>query len=199
MDMLVVIDMQNDFLNASLYSQEAIDTIPYISSLMNKYISNDNPIIMTYDTHSEHYLNTNEGRILPIPHCIINSDGHKGIFDDFENDINSASWLINRINKKSFMYHNWYALLLDMMKKYKHHPRYNALRNMDELNIVIVGTRLDICVISNAIAIKTSFDHKQSPIVNVSVDLQGCSATSNEAFNASITILKSCGINIIGE
>ena len=75
--LLIVIDYQKDFVDGSLGFKEAQDIDDYITSLINQYHKNKDDVIFTFDTHQENYLESQEGRNLPIPHCIKNSDGWK--------------------------------------------------------------------------------------------------------------------------
>ena len=71
-DVLVVVDMQNDFIDQALGSNEAIDIVDYVAAKIKAF---DGLIIVTYDTHDENYMNSLEGKYLPVPHCIKGTDG----------------------------------------------------------------------------------------------------------------------------
>ena len=75
--LLVVIDYQNDFVNGALGFKKAEELENNIYEKVNKYLENEDYILFTYDTHTEEYLNTREGRNLPIPHCIVDTKGHE--------------------------------------------------------------------------------------------------------------------------
>ena len=73
--LLIVIDYQKDFVNGSLGFKEAQDLDDYLVSLINQYHKNKDDVIFTFDTHQENYLESQEGRNLPIPHCLKGSNG----------------------------------------------------------------------------------------------------------------------------
>lgn len=75
MKTLIVIDMQNDFVTGALGSKEAVAILPNVKKKIEEYISAGHEVIFTRDTHGEGYLDTNEGKHLPVPHCIKDTDG----------------------------------------------------------------------------------------------------------------------------
>ena len=75
MKILVVVDMQNDFITGALGTKEAQAIVPKIQQKIDQCRKEDNLVVFTQDTHDENYLNTQEGKHLPIPHCIQGSDG----------------------------------------------------------------------------------------------------------------------------
>lgn len=75
MKTLIVIDVQNDFVTGALGTKEAVAILPNIKRKIDAYLAAGDNVIFTRDTHGEEYLNTNEGRHLPVPHCIRGTDG----------------------------------------------------------------------------------------------------------------------------
>ena len=75
MKLLIVIDMQNDFIDGSLGTKEAIAIVPNVADKIKKYRSENNPVVFTRDTHQKNYLQTQEGKNLPVEHCIEGSYG----------------------------------------------------------------------------------------------------------------------------
>ena len=128
---LIVIDMQNDFIDGSLGTKEAQEILPTVKAIVNT--GDYHELYFTRDTHDADYEKTQEGMKLPVRHCIKDTHGWK-IHDSL--DTLSANKIIN---KPSFGYTGW-AGLLD---------------NLDEINIV--GLCTDICVISNALIIKALY------------------------------------------
>ena len=131
MKTLIVIDMQNDFLTGSLANPDAQAIIPNIKKKIDEYLSHGDEVIFTRDTHKFNYLETNEGKHLPIEHCVHGTYG----------------WLVadelshpecRHINKTTFGYRYW---------------EYEG----DFENIELVGTCTSICVVSNAIILKAQF------------------------------------------
>lgn len=127
---LIVVDMQKDFIDGSLGTKEAEAIVEKVKNKIARYKEQGDEIIFTRDTHQEDYLNTNEGRHLPVVHCIKGTDGWK-IAEGLE--VPGAIY----IDKPSFGYMNW--------KDY----------HLEEVELVGVCT--DICVVSNALIIKGTY------------------------------------------
>ncbi|MBO5360390.1 MAG: cysteine hydrolase [Clostridia bacterium] len=127
---LIVVDMQNDFIDMALGTKEAVAILPNVKAKIREYAENGDEVIFTRDTHTENYLETPEGKKLPVPHCI------KG----------TVGWQIAQglyvegcriIDKPNFGWPNW---------------------NEENLESVeIIGLCTDICVVSNALIIKANF------------------------------------------
>lgn len=166
---LIVIDMQNDFINGSLSNPDAEKIIPFIEKeiLSNKY----DEVIFTQDTHISDYLNTQEGQNLPIEHCIYGTHGWQ-IVDSLNKYVKD-----NTICKTTFGYTNW-------LNEYFH------FKNVKE--IVVVGTCTDICVISNVLILKATY-----PEIKITVLSQGCAGLTIEKHNAALEVMKSCQVNVI--
>ncbi len=127
---LIVIDMQNDFVDGSLGTKEALSIVENVKSKIEEYIRNGDEIIFTRDTHDENYLSTNEGKHLPVEHCIKGTKGWE-IYDGLE--IENAIY----IDKPSFGYTGWSNYHLE--------------------DVEIIGLCTDICVVSNALIIKAIY------------------------------------------
>ena len=127
---LIVIDMQNDFIDGSLGTAEAVQIVGNVAAKIQEYKSRGDEIIFTRDTHHENYMETNEGKHLPVVHCI---EGTKGWEIREELDTEGAKI----IDKPSFGYTGW--------EDY----------NFEEVELV--GLCTDICVVSNALIIKALF------------------------------------------
>ena len=128
---LIVVDMQNDFIDGALGTKEAQAIVPNVRKKIEEYKTHGDEIIFTRDTHSANYLKTNEGKRLPVEHCI------KGTY----------GWLISEeiecteyahIDKNTFGYKFW-----------------DKIRDFEEVEIV--GLCTDICVVSNALILKAQF------------------------------------------
>lgn len=127
---LIVIDMQYDFINMALGTKEAVAIVPAVRAKIGEYLKNGDEIIFTRDTHNENYLQTAEGRRLPVPHCIRNTKGWE-IADGLYTEGAKI------IDKPNFGWPHW---------------------NREQLESVeIVGLCTDICVVSNALIIKATF------------------------------------------
>lgn len=131
---LIVVDMQKDFIDGALGSKEAVAIVENVKNKIVQYQENGDEIIFTRDTHQTDYLNTNEGKNLPVEHCIQGTDGWK-IQEGLE--VPGAIY----IDKPTFGYMNW--------KDY----------NLEEVEMV--GLCTDICVVSNALIIKATYPEIQ--------------------------------------
>ena len=127
---LIVVDMQNDFIDMALGTEEAVAIVPKVKEKIQEYVQNGDEIIFTRDTHSENYLQTTEGKKLPVEHCIKGSKGWQiadGLYVEG----------CKIIDKPNFGWLNW---------------------NEEHLKEVeIIGLCTDICVVSNALIIKATF------------------------------------------
>lgn len=183
MKALIVIDMQNDFVMGNLGTPEARDIVPKIKAKIRNYIKNNPPtdqIVFTQDSHSFHGWDEPEKiemKNVP-PHCIEGTPGWC-IVDElfpFANEI---------IAKNNFGYLNWKTFFIDDSLSYKRLP---------PTSIEIVGVCTDICVISNALALRAIFP--KTPII---VDASCCAGTTPEKHKAALEVMKSCCIEVINE
>lgn len=165
----IVIDMQNDFIDMALGTKEAVSIV----GPMAKYLSSlpkDSFIVATRDTHQEDYLDTNEGKHLPIKHCIEGSKGWE--ITEALKDI-SFTKIINKPN---------FGVSAPEWK--------NILGEVEE--IVLMGLCTDICVVSNALALKVAYPEKK-----VSVIKSLCAGVTPETHEAAIKTMAMCQVEII--
>lgn len=127
---LIVVDMQKDFIDGALGTKEAVAIVENVRKKIAKYQANGDEIIFTRDTHQPNYLETNEGKHLPVEHCIEGTEGWQ-IGEDLE--VEGAIY----IDKPSFGFMNW--------------------KDYDLEEVEIVGLCTDICVVSNALIIKATY------------------------------------------
>lgn len=165
---LIVIDMQNDFVGGVLGTPEARAIVPNVKKKIQEYYKRGYKIIFTRDTHHKDYLNTPEGQKLPVVHCLENSYGWQ-IVGGLE--VPDCYY----IDKPTFGWANWQNVPLGD-------------------GVEAIGVCSDICVVSNAILIKTMY-----PNVNVAVDASCCAGSTPERHKAALEVMKSCQINVIGE
>ena len=184
MKILIVIDMQNDFVTGPLGTPEAVSVVNKIEQKI-KNTSFPTPVIFTRDTHQDNYLNTLEGEKLPIEHCIEATPGWC-IVDALRKAIKDADVSLPIvINKNSFGYTDWKDLFSTLYKN-------SWAEAINEIEIVGVCT--DICVISNALILKALF-----PEIRISVDASCCAGTTPEMHKKALDVMKSCQIDIINE
>lgn len=173
---LIVVDMQNDFIDGELGSKEAKAIVPRVKDKILEYQKNGDTIIFTRDTHQEDYLETSEGKKLPIKHCIKGTHGWNiGL------EIIPSNYKI--IDKYTFGNRFWD----DDLRNYicGHYPN---------VEIELCGLDSDICVVTNALIIKTLY-----PEAEVTVDASCCAGSTLERHKAAMEVMKSCQINVIGE
>lgn len=162
MRMTIVVDVQNDFVDGALGSPQAQAMIP---NLVEKLKNIDNDLIFTQDTHKANYLETAEGKFLPIPHCI---KGEEGWFIVKEIEPFTAKGTV--IEKASF----GSTRLPSLLKKY------------DEVELC--GLCTDICVISNALLIKAFYPEK-----TIIIDSKCCAGSTNLAHDSALLVMEKCG------
>ena len=167
---VIVIDMQNDFVYGELGTEEAIEIIPRLVEKLEKVvIGKSADIIFTQDTHKDDYLSTQEGRNLPVVHCIKNTEGWE-IIHDLKPFIPHAKAVIE---KKTF----GSTRLPSLIKPYK--------------EVEFVGVCTDICIISNALLVKAFY-----PELVVSVDSNCCAGVTPESHATALAAMKACQCKI---
>ncbi len=171
MKVLVVVDMQNDFIDLALGTKEAVGIVENVAKKISGF---DGRVIFTRDTHHENYMSTQEGKNLPVEHCIEGSEGWK---------ISSALPVSDD------------AIIFDK-------PTFGSkelgeyLENLAELTpieeIEVIGLCTDICVISNALLIKAFL-----PEVRITVDASCCAGVTPQSHKNALEAMKSCQINVV--
>lgn len=174
--MLIVIDMQNDFIYDALENNEGKMIVENVKNKIKKYKENKDIVVFTKDTHNQDYLKTLEGKKLPVSHCIKGTLGWEIINElkEFEND----SVIIE---KNTFGYNKWDSLLNELEKT----------NNIVEIELCGVCT--DICVVSNALIIRGA-----RPNTIISVDKSCTAGTTIENYNSALKVMSSCQIDIRG-
>ena len=169
MRMTIVVDVQNDFVAGVLGTAEAQAMIPHLVKKLENIEQNaanfHNDLIFTQDTHKENYLETAEGKFLPVPHCLKNTTGW-----DFVKEIQPFVEGSTVIEKASF----GTTRLPSLLKKY------------DEIELC--GLCTDICVVSNALVIKAFYPEK-----SILIDSKCCAGVTPESHKAALLVLKNCG------
>ena len=174
MKILVVIDMQNDFVRGSLSNPAAEAIVPKIKERIKAARENKEMVIFTQDTHMEDYLETEEGKKLAIEHCIYGTDGWQ-IVDELKDDAGLC------VLKPSFASFD----LIDRIQTLS-----NSMNERPEIEICGVCT--DICIVSNALMLRSAF-YNDKVAVNESL----CAGTTKEKHDAAIAVMRSCMIDII--
>ena len=168
-NILIVVDMQNDFINGTLGTKEA-EAI--VSKVEQKISGFSGRIIYTRDTHEENYLDTQEGKKLPVKHCIRNTKGWElsPQLDRFEKE-----WIIDKPTFGSR------ALAEEL----------EAIAAKEEIEVTLVGLCTDICVVSNALLIKAYL-----PEIQVKVIASCCAGVTPASHEAALTTMQMCQIKI---
>lgn len=168
----IVVDYQFDFVEGVLGSKRARELFERMEKRIKKLRAEGWQIIFTHDTHFANYLQTAEGKKLPVPHCIEGTEG----WELYKHIDRAADGEALYVRKNTFGYTEWNYMIPDAEE------------------ILIVGVCTDICVVSNALILKAQF-----PEVPISVDASLCAGTSDEAHNAALLVMKSCQIDVYGE
>lgn len=174
---LIVVDMQKDFVDGALGSNEAVAIVDNVVEKIGKF---DGDIIVTYDTHQDDYMETREGRFLPVPHCIQDTEG----------------WQLNKRVSEALDAKGNYCVI--------HKPTFGSLELIDVVaqrmeeetstEITLIGLCTDICVVSNAMLLKAAY-----PEMNIFVDASCCAGVTVESHKAALITMKMCQIEVIGE
>lgn len=171
MKVLVVTDMQNDFIDGVLGTKEAVEIVDSAKIKIDSYLASGDIVIYTQDTHTEDYLQTQEGQRLPAPHCIRGTHG----------------WEISE---------RVYVSGCQVIEK----PSFGSLElaeliaGMNDIeSIELIGICTDICVISNAMILKAKM-----PEIPIFVDASCCAGTTLENHKNALQTMKMCQIEVIG-
>ena len=172
---LIVVDMQKDFVDGALGTKEAVNIVDNVVKKIEEF---QGDIIVTYDTHHENYLETQEGKNLPVPHCIVDTEGWA-----LDSKVQEA------LDKKA------YKAIKKPTFGSTELPQYIKTNyNPDEIEIELIGLCTDICVVSNALLMKANFLETK-----ISVDASCCAGVTPETHNAALTTMKMCQVNVVGE
>ena len=174
MKTLIVIDMQNDFISGSLANTDAEMIVDGTVSLVSNW---KGEIIFTRDTHGEDYMQTEEGKNLPVPHCIKGTEGWEIRKEIYDAAINNKKATVKTVDKPSFgagtlLYE---AVISDRIPE----------------KVTFTGTCTDICVISNALILKSFLTETPMSVI------EGlCAGLTKEKHSAAIEVMKSCQIAV---
>lgn len=171
---LIVVDYQNDFVFGSLGFERAVELDEKIAEKIKNYHKNGDDVIFTFDTHDADYMNSREGKYLPIKHCIQGTLGHALYGKTSESRMTEDRYF----EKNTFGSDGLYEYLKKTMYQ----------------RIELVGVVTNICVISNAVLAKTA-----QPETDIVVDVS-CVASNDESLNeAALKVMESLQIEIVNE
>jgi len=180
MKVLIVVDMQKDFIDGSLGTKEAVSIVDAVVKRIED--SEGELILFTQDTHQDDYLDTSEGKKLPVVHCIENTEGwqiNESIQNAWRNNkdtIRISELPLNTFTKPVF----GSVDLVDFLKS----------RASEISEIEILGLCTDICVVSNAIMVKNTL-----PNIKISVNASCCAGVTPQSHKEAINIMKMCHID----
>lgn len=170
---LVVVDIQNDFVDGALGTPEAVAIIDAAAEKIKNF---DGDIFVTYDTHFENYMDTLEGKKLPVPHCIKGTNG-------WELNPKIAEALKGK-NYKTIEKLTFGSVDLPQLVKEK-------IGNQ-KAEITLIGLCTDICVVSNALLLKANILDSE-----IFVDSACCAGVTPDTHNAALDTMRCCQINVI--
>ena len=174
MNILIVVDMQNDFVSGALGSQEAADIVPNVASRIEGGLGRGETVLFTRDTHDENYLETREGHALPVPHCIRGTEGWE-IVPQLKTYITG----LEPVDKPTF---GSTALGERLQAMNAQHPIES---------ITLIGLCTDICVISNALLLRAFL-----PEVPITVDAACCAGVTPQSHRIALQAMRACQIEI---
>ena len=169
---LVVVDIQNDFVDGALGTAEAITIVDKAAKKIREF---DGEIFVTYDTHFDNYMDTTEGAKLPVPHCI------KG----------TAGWELNRTIAGALTDKKFTTVEKNTFGSTTLPLLIQKLAGDEDFDVTLIGLCTDICVVSNALILKANFPEKE-----IFVDEQCCAGVTVDSHNAALATMKMCQINI---
>ena len=171
--LLIVVDMQNDFVTAALGTEEAKAIVPKVKQILEEKQKAGWEIVFTMDTHGEDYETTMEGKNLPVRHCIKGTKGWE-IIPELSMFVKSAKI----IEKPTFG--------SVQLAEYVGERKYEQIQ--------LIGVCTDICVVSNALLLKAHF-----PELEISVDASACAGVTKEKHSAALETMDSCQIEILNK
>jgi len=174
MNILIVVDMQTDFVDGALGTAEAVDIVPRVVNRVSKAVSRGEQIIFTRDTHKANYMDTQEGKNLPVPHCIQDTPGWQII-----PQLQSYAQLAPVVDKPTF----GSAELAQALAQQAQRETVGK--------ITLIGLCTDICVISNALLLKAFL-----PEVEIAVDASCCAGVTPQSHLNALSAMKTCQITV---
>ncbi len=170
---LIVVDMQKDFIDGALGSSQAQAIVPHV---VQKILDFDGEIFVTYDTHSQDYLQTMEGKKLPVPHCI------KG----------TAGWELDSRIAKALQGKSYISVEKPTFGSVELPELIRKAAGDEPFSLELVGLCTDICVVSNAMLLKANFCEAQ-----ISVDASCCAGVTEATHQAALDTMRCCHIDIL--
>ena len=195
-DLLIVVDMQRDFVSGALGSEQARAIVPAVAARIQQAKAENTQVVFTLDTHEENYMNTREGRFLPVPHCIRNTPGWalepeiaqtcaRGMMS-FEKPTFGSTALCEYVctlaAEKGAVAGKGFHVELKARNTYE--------GPLEEIQLIGVCT--DICVVSNALLIKAAL-----PEADLTVNGALCAGVTPQKHEAALETMRSCQVEVL--
>ena len=178
MNILIVVDMQKDFVDGALGTAEAVAIVPSVVEKIRQYRAAGDVVIATRDTHTKDYLSTQEGKYLPVVHCVRSTPGWQ--LDAAVQEALGGDAVI--IDKPTF----------GSTELAERIGRYTAEYGEENVRVELIGLCTDICVVSNALLLKAHYHE-----MPLSLDPKCCAGVTPQKHDAAIETMRSCQIEIL--
>lgn len=172
-EFLIVVDMQKDFVDGALGTPEAVAIVPAVCDRIRAF---DGEVIVTYDTHPDTYLDTAEGKKLPVPHCVKGTDG----------------WQLDAAVADALTGKSYHTVEKPTFGSIDLPYLVAAMAGEEDFSVTLIGLCTDICVVSNALLLKAHFPEK-----TIRVDAACCAGVTPDTYTAALTTMKMCQIDIV--
>ncbi|MBQ9334843.1 MAG: cysteine hydrolase [Lachnospiraceae bacterium] len=172
--LLIVVDMQNDFTTGALRNEDAIAIIPNVVAKVKAALAAGTDVIFTRDTHHDDYMGSEEGRNLPVPHCIEGTSGWE-LIEELKPLAEPPARIIDKLTFGS-----------------SELGRILGSEYADCKDVELIGICTDICVISNALLTKAFL-----PNAHVTVDASCCAGVTPESHNTALEAMKACHVEVL--
>ena len=172
-NILIAVDLQNDFVDGALGSPEATAIVDRAAEIIRSF---DGTVYVTFDTHSENYMKTAEGKHLPVPHCIKGTPG----------------WSLNETIRRALDKRTYTAVEKPTFGSTALPGLLQAAHGNGPHTITLIGLCTDICVVSNALLLKASFPESELTVIS-----SACAGVTPESHAAALTVMQSCQICVV--
>ena len=170
---LIVVDMQKDFVNGALGTPEAEAIVPAVCEKIRAF---DGDVIVTYDTHPTTYLDTAEGKKLPVVHCVENTDG----------------WQLDAAVAAALAEREYVAVKKPTFGSTELPYLVQSMAGEEDFDLTLIGLCTDICVVSNALLLKAHF-----PDTPVAVAADCCAGVTPDTHAAALQTMTMCQIDVV--
>lgn len=185
-NILLVVDPQVDFCTGSLANKEAQATVPRITELIRTAAARGYRIVVTKDTHDKDYLYTAEGRVLPVEHCIRNTEGHK-IVPEIQAELDAAPY-VYVVHKDTFGSVDLPSVIRTIITEENGFSKDAGTM----VTVTVAGWDTDVCVVSNVLILRANF-----PAADIVVAQACCAGVTPEKHEAALETMRSCQIRVI--